>query len=474
MIEPLVDLEEPIPGEGGTAPVILVVDDEIDIRTVLEDTLAEEGYEVRLAADAGEAEEIVQGRLPDLVLLDIWMPGTDGMELLRNWVGQGGLPFPVVMMSGHSTIETAVEATRLGAYDYLEKPLSLDKLLLTAGNALEAARLRQENQALRLGESGTELVGDGETMLRLRQQIERLAESEGAVLILGEPGSGKEAVARALHHQSGRSGPFVPVSSAAIAPEGMEEQLFGIEGRGRGSQRPGRFEEADGGVLFLDEVADMQPSVQARLNRVLEEQRFVRVGGSRPIRVDVRVVAATNRDLAERVSEGAFRSDLYYRLNVLPLWVPSLRERVEDIPRLVAHLMDRHCRRQGFRPRTLTEGAYRVLAEHSWPGNVRELENVVERMLILSESDPIDTAEARAALGRTVPAPVAEALYESPLREAREDFERRYLVHHLRSNRGNITRTSAATGLERTHLYRKLKQLGLDPADFKPGREGKG
>ena len=454
-------------GAGSEPPVILVVDDEAEIRSVLEDTLAEEGFAVRAAEDAAAADDLMGDSVPDLVLLDIWMPGTDGMELLRRWVGRGPLPCPVVMMSGHSTIESAVEATRLGAYDYLEKPLSLEKLLLTTQHAVETARLRQENRALREGVGPeADLVGDGEAMTHLRGQIQRLAATQGTVLIVGEPGAGKEAVARALHRDSGRAGPFVAINSAAIAPNSMEEQLFGTEGDAEG-HRPGRFEEADGGVLFLDEVADMRPDVQARLTRVLQEQRFTRLGGQRPIHVDVRVIAATNRGLGDLVQEGAFRSDLYYRLNVFPLRVPPLRERTEDIPALAGYFMERHCQREGLRPRAFTASALEALGDYPWPGNVRELENVVERILILSEADPVNAEGVRTALGGAARPALPESLFDAPLREAREDFERHYLAYHLRNHRGNITRASSAAGLERTHLYRKLKQLGLEASDFK-------
>jgi DNA-binding NtrC family response regulator len=413
--------------------------------------------------------------VPDLVLLDIWMPGRDGMALLRQWVADGQPPFQVVMMSGHSTIETAVEATRLGAYDYLEKPLSLDKLLLTVEHAVEATRLRRENEALRRGEAAVPvLVGDSSPMAALRDRIGRVAASPGAVLIRGEAGAGKEAVARSLHHQSGRSGPFVAINAAAIAPDGMEAQLFGSEATAQAAGHPGRFEQANGGVLFLDEVADMQPDVQARLVRVLEEQQFTRVGGNQPVGVDVRVVAATNQDLEALIRDGGFRRDLYYRLNVLPLTVPPLRDHPDDIPELVAHFMAEHSRRAGLRPRTLDADALALLQEHGWPGNVRELQNVVERLLILCEADPVAAADVRQALGGASPPPLPDELFAAPLREAREDFERHYLAHCLRVNRGNVARTSADAGLERTHLYRKLKQLGLDAAEFKgdPGDAG--
>jgi DNA-binding NtrC family response regulator len=299
----------------------------------------------------------------------------------------------------------------------------------------------------------------------------RLAATAGPVLIQGEPGAGKEAVARSLHQHSGRLGPFVAVNSAAIAPRGMEEQLFGSDAPGSGPAA-GRFEEADGGVLFLDEVADLQPEVQARLVRVVQEQRFTRVGGRQPVHVDVRVVAATNQDLDTLVQEGAFRSDLYYRLNVFPLRVPPLREHPEDIPELVEHFLGRHTQRQGMAPRTFSAEALAALREYDWPGNVRELENVVERILILSEAEPVGTAEVAAALGRAPrPAP-GHGLFEEPLRQAREDFEREYLAHQLRAAGGNMTQVAELSGLERTHLYRKVRQLGLDPADYKGGGHG--
>ena len=453
------------------SPTVLVVDDETQIREVLEEALADEGYGVALAADARDAEARVAEGTPDLILLDIWMPGTDGMDLLREWVDGGRLPCPVVMMSGHSTIESAVEATRLGAYDYLEKPLSLDKLLLTVSHAVEAETLRRENRRLREGRGpGPELVGSGAAMTRLQEPVARLAATAGPVLIQGEPGAGKEAVARSLHQESGRLGPFVGVSSVAIAPRGMEEQLFGTEDHT--GPATGRFEEADGGVLFLDEVADLQPEVQARLVRVVQEQRFTRVGGRQPVHVDVRVIAATNQELAALVQEGSFRSDLYYRLNVFPLRVPPLREHPEDIPELVEHFLVRHIQRQGLPPRTFSQAALEALRGYDWPGNVRELENVVERILILSEADPVGPDEVATALGGGGAPSVSSELFQEPLRQARESFEREYLAHRLREARGNMTRASELAGLERTHLYRKVRQLGLDPADYKEGSHG--
>lgn len=446
---------------------ILVVDDEPDIRSLVKEILEDEGYEVSVAENAQQARERRRARRPDLILLDIWMPGEDGLALLKDWKTAGGLPCPVIMMSGHGTVETAVEATRLGAYDFIEKPLSLAKLLLTVERALEADQLARENLDLRREVSHViEPIGSSEVMRRLREQCKRIAQHDSWVLLTGEPGAGKETFARYLHRLSSRRDrPFVTVSLATLAHQGAAEDLFGSE---QGTTvRHGLLEQASGGVLFLREVTDLDAQMQARLLSALEGQSFTRIGGTQPVKVNVQVIAATHRDLEEAVRAGRFREDLYYRLNVLPLRIPPLREHAADVPELLRYYVDLLNTQQGLPRREFTAAAQNHLLHYAWPGNVRELYNLVQRLLILGSGPQIDLPEVQAALGDQPAGSreggLASELYALPLREARERFERDYLLHQLQATGGNVTRLAERVGMERTHLYRKMRMLGIDP-----------
>jgi DNA-binding NtrC family response regulator len=368
---------------------ILVVDDEPDIRELVRDILEDENYGVTTAEDAASAREALRERRPDLILLDIWMPDLDGISLLKEWAEGRGLPCPVIMMSGHGTVETAVEATRLGAYDFLEKPLSLAKLLLTVERALEADRLAQENVGLKRRASPViEPIGHSPVIQRLREQVKRIAQHDSWVLISGEPGSGRETFARYLHAHSGRKDrPFIDVAVSAISRGNAALELFGSEREG--TVVYGRLEQASGGTLFLDEVADMDLEAQAQLVGALDKGSFMRVGGAAPVSIDVRVIAATQRDLQQAVEEGTFREDLFYQLNVVPLVVPPLRDHREDIPELLDSAVDRLVEQDKLPYRRFSIAAQNLLRNHDWPGNIRELKNLVQRVLILGSSDEI-------------------------------------------------------------------------------------
>lgn len=450
-----------------SAPFVLVVDDEPDIRELVSEILVDEGYRVMTAENGEKARHALRERRPDLILLDIWMPDTDGISLLKEWAAAGELPCPVIMMSGHGTVETAVEATRLGAYDFLEKPLSLAKLLLTVERALEAHRLAQENLGLRRGNEKTvEPTGNSQVMIRLREQVKRIAQHDSWVLITGEPGSGRETIARYLHaHSARKDGPFVDVGVTGITQGGAALELFGRED---GAQvQYGRLEKAAGGTLFLDEVADMDLEVQAQLVAALDTGTFLRVGGAEPVRLDARVVAATRFDLQERVDKGAFREDLFFQLNVVPVNVPPLRERPEDIPLLLNSAVDRLVARDKLPYRHFSVAAQNYLRNYHWPGNTRELINLVQRVLILGSDPEVSLDEVRAALGEVqgqqpgAPQFAGVAL-DQPLREAREAFEKAYLQYHFDQSDGNITQMAKVVGMERTHLYRKLKDRGIE------------
>ncbi len=455
------------------AESILIVDDEVPILNSLSKILEDEGYDVTVAKSGAEALKLMTTEPPDLLLLDIWMPEMDGLETLRRAREQAPR-VPVMMMSGHGSIETAVKAIKLGAYDYIEKPLSLENVTLRVRHALDQHRLQEENLSLRTKvERRFELVGDSPAMQRLRQLILTAGPTSGRVLISGENGTGKELVARAIHQQSPRrEHAFVAVNCAAIPENLIESELFGHERgafTGATAQKRGQFEQADGGTLFLDEIGDMSLSTQAKVLRALEEQQFTRVGGTKLIKVDVRVIAASNKDLAKEIEKGSFREDLFYRLNVLPIDVPPLRERTEDVPLLVRHFLHTHAEDQGLKVKEVAPDALEALQLYDWPGNIRELRNLIERLMIMVPGRVIEAAHVALSLQSrpaTQPAPqsgsglVAKS-YDS-LRDARNAFEREYISRKLRENAWNISRTADDLKIERSHLHRKIKMLNVE------------
>ena len=450
-------------------PYLLVVDDEPDIRDLVKEILEDEGYDVATAENGQTARQALRDRKPDLVLLDIWMPDVDGISLLKEWSENEGLPCPVVMMSGHGTVETAVEATRLGAWEFLEKPLSLAKLLVTVERALEADKLQQENIGLRRhGQHVIEPTGRSAVIQRLREQVKRIAQHDTWVLITGEAGTGKETFARYLHAQSVRKDrPFVDVGVSSIAKGNSSRELFGSEEEGR--IHYGALEQARGGTLFLDEVADMEIDVQQQLLGALDTGSFLRVGGTEPVQIDVRIIAATQRDLEEAVQAGKFREDLFYHLNVVPLHVPPLREHKEDVPELLGFYVNHYVAHENLSYRRFDVGAQNFLRNHPWHGNVRELKNLVQRLLILGTGDDISQEEVETALG-TMQIPKSSqgsftASFDLPLRQAREQFEKAYLEYQLNKHGGNVSRMASEAGMERTHLYRKLRSLGIEIKD---------
>lgn len=449
-----------------SAAHILVVDDEPDIRELVKEILEDEGYEVTTAASGTAAREARRARRPDLILLDIWMPDIDGITLLKEWIEGDRLACPVIIMSGHGTVETAVEATRLGAYDFIEKPLSMAKLLLTVERALEIDKLTRENLGLqRQARPVTEPIGKSETAQRLRAQVLRIAQHDTPVLISGEPGTGKEIYARFLHANSPRrSGPFIDVGVGSIARENSALELFGSEEGNR--VHYGRLEQASGGTLFLDELADMDLEVQAKLAGALESGSFLRIGGREPVQLNMRLVAATHRDLEQEVEEGRFREDLYYHLNVVPITLPPLREHCEDVPDLLNYYVNYFVDQENLPYRRFTTAAQNRLRNYSWPGNIRELKNLVQRLLILGTDEEITLEEVESAISSTLqakPREVGKIPLDLPLREAREQFERAYLLQQFRDCDGNVARLAERVGMERTNLYRKLRALGIDP-----------
>ena len=443
---------------------VLVVDDEPDIRVTVKDILEDEGYEVGVADSGTEARRLLRDRRPDAILLDIWMPELDGISLLKEWSSEGSLPCPVVMMSGHGTVETAVEATRLGAYDFLEKPLSIAKLLLTLERALEAERLQRENIDLKTVHPMVEPTGRSPAIQRLREQVKRIAQHDTWVLITGEAGSGRETFARYMHAQGRRHDrPFVDVAVSTIERGNAARELFGLEDDGKIFY--GRLEQASGGVLFLDEVADMDLDVQGRLVGALDTGSFLRVGGVEPVRIDVQIVAATQHNLEDRVQAGTFREDLFYQLNVVPLNVPPLRDHPDDVPDLLNYYVDFFSRYERLTYRDIGIAAQNFLRSYRWPGNIRELENLVQRLLILGGNGEITLEEVRAAMGAASSAGGAEGIpisFDQPLRQAREEFERAYLKYQFEKHEGNVTKMAQEVGMERTHLYRKLRAVGVE------------
>ena len=444
---------------------ILVVDDEPAIQGTLRAVLEDEGYRVTTAGGGEAAVRAVTDEAPDLVFLDIWMPGMDGLETLAE-LKRVRPDTTIIMISGHGTIETAVKATRLGAYDFIEKPMSLEKTLVSVTRALEHGRLERENATLRARlDMRTEIIGDSEPMGALREAIATAAPTSGRVLIHGENGSGKELVARAIHALSGRrEGPFVEVNCAAIPEELIESELFGHERgafTGAVARRRGKFETADGGTLFLDEIGDMSLKTQAKVLRALEEQVIERVGGREPIKVDVRVIAASNRDLPTFIAQGGFREDLFYRLNVIPIEVPPLRHRRDDVPALIEHFIGVFSAENGKRLKTMSAEALAYFLAYDWPGNVRELRNMVERLVIMTMGDVIGPDALPAPLRPKEAVPGVEG--PRSLKDARDGFERAYILAELRTNDWNMTRTAERLGIERSHLYRKIKTYGITP-----------
>jgi two-component system nitrogen regulation response regulator NtrX len=444
---------------------ICIVDDEPSILNTLSSILEDERYQVTIAKTGGEALKVIQMEVPDVVLLDIWMPELDGLEVLKRVREQ----FPhimVIMMSGHGSVETAVKATKLGAYDYLEKPLDLEKVTILVRNALHQRKLEEENINLRVKvERHSKLVGASSVMEKLRQQIAAAAPTHSRVLISGENGTGKELVARAIHLQSPRHNrPFVEVNCAAIPETLIETELFGHERgafTGAVSQKRGKFDFADGGTLFLDEIGDMSLATQAKVLRVLAEQQFTRVGGEKLIEVNVRVIAASNKDFSQEIEKGKFRDDLFYRLNVLPIEVPPLRARREDIPALTRHFLKIHAEEQGVKLKEITPEALDALARHEWPGNIRELRNQVERLMIMVPKTTIEVGDVLPFMPRGFNRINPLDAYDS-LRDARHAFEREYITIRLRENGGNVSKTADDLKIERSHLHRRIKDLNVE------------
>ena len=446
---------------------ILIVDDEESICQSLDGVLSDDGHEVLTAASGEEALKIVEDELPSLILLDIWLPGLDGVEILKA-IKAKHPQIRVVMMSGHGTIETAVKATKLGAFDFIEKPLSLDKVLLIVRHALDMASLEEENILLKQKVAHKyELTGQSEPIMELKETIDLVAPTNAWILIMGENGTGKELVARSIHKQSKRAHkPFIEVNCAAIPEELIESELFGHEKgafTGATEKKRGKFDLAHEGTLFLDEVADMSLKAQAKILRILQEKKYERVGGTSVIATDVRVLAATNKDLEKEMEAGRFRQDLFYRLNVIPLRVPPLRERKEDIPLLVKCFLKDFALKEGEVEKTITNDALAMLIKHDWPGNVRELKNIAERLVIMTAGNIIDENDIPPFVKEDeISEPDTSGAALDSYRSAKAAFERQYIARKLKEYDGNISRTAEAIGLERSNLHRKIKAYGLD------------
>ncbi|PLY06127.1 MAG: Fis family transcriptional regulator [Desulfuromonas sp.] len=451
---------------------ILIVDDEKSICQSLEGILSDEGFNTAFAESGERCLEIINEEDPDLILLDIWMPGIDGLETLKQIKNLRSHQL-VIMMSGHGTIETAVKATRLGAFDFIEKPLSLEKVLLSIQNALRVDQLVAENTALKekIGRE-YQMIGESPVINKLKEQIKLAAPSSGWALITGENGTGKELVARAIHQQSTRAGkPFIEVNCAAIPEELIESELFGHEKgafTGATAARKGKFDLANGGSLFLDEIGDMSLKTQAKILRILQEHKFERVGGNKTIEVDVRVIAATNKDLKEEIKVGNFREDLFFRLNVLPFSVPPLRQRKEDIPRLCEHFLQYFCSKESREIKSISDQARDALLAYNWPGNVRELKNLIERLVIMTPGNVIERSDlpheihTTSGMGLKETSKIVSDLPDS-YREAKEVFERQFLIEKLKKNNWNVSRTAEEIGLERSNLHRKIKAYEIEP-----------
>ena len=453
--------------------IILIVDDDESVRNALAGVMKDEGYEVVSAESGKEGIGVLNEMQPSLVLLDIAMPDMDGIETLRRFKEMRP-DMPVIMVTGHASIETAVKTTKMGAYDFIEKPSKLETLTLVVKHGLEESRLRQENESLRRSiERRHEIIGESEKIKTLRQQIALAGPTNGWVLIHGESGAGKELVARAIHRASRRSsGPFVEVNCAAIPQELIESELFGHEKgsfTGATGMKRGKFELAHGGTIFLDEIADMSMATQAKVLRVLEGQEFQRVGGTKTLKADVRVIAASNRTLVDEIKKGVFREDLYYRLNVIPLEVPPLRERTDDIPRLVLHFLQEFSTEYGQKTKTIDDDALDLFVRYHWPGNVRELRNIIERLIIMVPAPVLRVQDVPPPINlsqldrQASAAPTGDrgGHNHATLKDARAAFEREFIMQKLRENVGNVSRTADAIGVERSNLHRKIKALGI-------------
>ena len=446
---------------------ILVVDDEESICQSLRGILSDEGYEVRTVGSSEDALKAIEEDVPDLVLLDIWLPGMDGLEALKI-IKTETPQVPVIMMSGHGTIETAVKATKLGAFDFIEKPISLEKVVLLVNHALALVRLEEENRFLKQKvTSAYELIGQSKTILELKEMIRIVAPTNAWILIMGENGTGKELVARSIHYQSKRARrPFIEVNCAAIPEELIESELFGHEKgsfTGATAKKRGKFELAHEGTLFLDEVADMSLKAQAKILRILQEKKFERVGGNKFIDTDVRVLAATNKDLEKEMEAERFRQDLYYRLNVIPLTIAPLRDRKEDIPILAAQFVNDFCAKEGVEPKAISDDAIDVFMEHNWPGNVRELKNIMERLVIMTQGAAITADDIPPLSKEEQPGEAMDTIFTyNSFRKAKMEFEKKYIMKKLRENEGNISKTADSIGLERSNLHRKIKTHSLE------------
>ena len=450
---------------------ILIVDDEADIRELVAGILDDEGFSTRTARHSDEALAAIEARRPNLIFLDIWIQGSrlDGLQLL-DAIKELHPEIPIVMISGHGNIETAVAAIKQGAYDFIEKPFKADRLVLVAQRALETSAMKREIRDLKTRSGVPDgIVGQSTTISQLRQQIERVAPTNARILISGPPGAGKELTARSIHQHSARAaGPFIVINAAAITPEKMEEALFGVEAAKGRARRVGALEEAHGGTLFIDEVADMPRETQNKILRVLVDQNFQRVDGSARVHVDVRIISSTSRDLPEEIAAGRFREDLYHRLGVVPIRVPALAERREDIPALIEHFMQQIAVASGLPKRKIALDAMAILQTHDWPGNIRQLRNNIERLMILAGGDPSQEITAEMLphdVGSSAPPTPngagGERLLSMALREAREVFEREYLIAQINRFGGNVSRTAEFVGMERSALHRKLKSLGI-------------
>jgi len=448
-------------------PVILIVDDETTILQSLSGILSDEGYETLTATNGYEALKIIEAESPDLVLLDIWMPGMDGLETLQE-IKRTNPFLQVIFISGHGTIETAVKATKLGGYDFIEKPLSIEKIVVTINNALNFGRLEEENRYLRKKTLEKHAItGGSPPILSLKKQISVAAPTNAWILITGENGTGKELVARTIHQMSDRADkPLIDVNCAAIPEELIESELFGHEKgafTGATAKKRGKFEVADKGTIFLDEIGDMSLKTQAKILRILQEQKFERVGGSRALTVDVLVLAASNKDLGKEIENGTFREDLYYRLNVIPIFVPPLRSRAEDLPLLVETFLNEFAEQGDCGRKKMTPAALTFLQEYPWPGNVRELKNLVERLAIMTQSDIIEASDIPPSYKSQKAREHIASFTQGTLKDARSAFEKAYIENKLSEHDKNIAQTADAIGIERSHLYKKMKALNIKP-----------